>query len=370
MRRTVLFAAPALALAAAAWRGTRPSPLDGRVVVITGASSGLGRAVALAFAARHCRVVLAARRAGLLDELAAECRARGGEALAVRTDVTVEDDVVALRDRAVAQWGRIDVWVNNAGVTMYSRIDEATMREHRRVIETNLFGSWYAARAVVPLFRRQRAGILINVASILGKVGHAMVPSYVISKHALHGLSETLRVELADEPDIHVCTILPYAIDTPHFESGGNVIGRKPHALPPVQMPEDVARAMVALAARPRRQVHVPRYTALGLMLHAVFPRPAEQLLRRALWRFHLGGDQPATEGGLFAPSPGPGTVHGNRQPLVSTTRFVLWAMWELGKILAADARSGRRLEAQSAAPPGSLAGVSPVSRERRVASS
>lgn len=330
----LLLVLPALVLAAAA-RPVRRGTLTGQVVVITGASSGIGRATALALASRGCRLVLAARRAALLEGVAAECRARGADAVAVPTDVTREADVVALRDRALERWGRIDVWVNNAGITMYARIEEGSFREHQRVIETNVFGPFHAARAVVPVFRRQHAGVLINVASVLGKIGQPFVPSYVVSKFALRGLSEALRVDLADEPDIHVCTILPYAVDTPHFEYGGNVIGRQPHAMPPCQLPEDVAHAIVAIAERPRRERHVPRLAEAGLMLHELCPRPIERLLRRALVRFHFGGTQEPTEGGLFSPCGDDGPIRGHRPPLVTKSRFTFWAIGELVRILA-----------------------------------
>src|SRR5690606_17479042 len=144
-----------------------------------------------------------------------------------------EDAVDALVERTLAAFERIDVWVNNAGVTLFAPLEGAPFEQHRRVIETNLFGPMYAARAVVPIFRRQGRGVMINVGSILGKVGQPFVPSYVISKFALRGLTEALRAELADAPDIHVCSLLPYAMDTPHFESGANRVGRAAHPMPP-----------------------------------------------------------------------------------------------------------------------------------------
>src|SRR5688500_11506594 len=127
----------------------RTRSLRGQVVVITGASSGIGRAAALAFAEAGCRVVLAARRREALEETADLCRVRGGLALVVETDVTVEADLERLRDRAVEQWGRIDVWVNNAGTTYFARLDEGELTAHRRVIDTNLVGAMVATRFVL-----------------------------------------------------------------------------------------------------------------------------------------------------------------------------------------------------------------------------
>jgi short-subunit dehydrogenase len=306
------------------------------VAVITGASSGLGRETAYQLAERHARVVLAARREDELERTAEGCRERGGEALVVPTDVTHADAVRRLATAAVDEWGRIDVWVNNAGVTSFALIDEGDdgdLADHRRVIETNLFGAIHGARAVVPIFRRQRRGTLVNVGSLLSKVGNPFVPSYVISKFALNGLSEALRVELAEYPDIEVCTLFPYAIDTPHFQTGANDIGRRISAMPPVQSPEKVARALVALIERPRRQRFVPRLAELGLVVHRVAPRTTERLLLRALRRFHLGEDEPPKEGNLYRPAAEPGAVHGRRPPRIGMPSFIAWSARELLRI-------------------------------------
>jgi short-subunit dehydrogenase len=303
------------------------------VVVITGASSGLGRATAMELAPRGARLALAARRSAALGEVAAACRERGGEAIPVPTDVTREDEVDRLRDTALRSWGRIDVWINNAGVSAFGRLNDVPYEIHRRVIETNLCGAVLCARAVVPVFRRQRRGILINVGSVLSKIGQAFVPSYVISKFGLRGLSEALRAELADDADIHVCTLLPYAIDTPHFQSGANAVGRAAHAMPPVQTPEHVARELVRLIDRPRRERHVPAYTRVGLAFHELFPRLAERLLLHALERFHFGAPQAITDGGLFEPVREPGRIHGSRRPTVSVPAFLAWSVRELVRL-------------------------------------
>lgn len=322
--------------------------LRGKVVVITGASSGLGRETALQLARRGCRLVLAARRGDDLDEVARACRELGGEAIAVPADVTSEEAVGEVLNAALAAWGQLDVWINNAGVTLFAQLDEAPFDDHRQVIETNLYGSILSARAVLPVFRKQRHGILINVGSVLSKIGQPFVPSYVISKFGQRGLSEALRSEVADEPGIHVCTILPYAIDTPHFESGASDVGREARAMPPVQSPEKVARAIVRLIERPRRERHVPRVAALGLVLHWMMPRTSERLLARALARFHFGLPAPRGEGAIYQPQQA-GTVHGTRPPTVSTARFALWAIRELARIVAESTRRGaQRWRAQA----------------------
>jgi short-subunit dehydrogenase len=275
-------------------------------------------------------VVLAARRIEGLEESAEYCRAAGGDAHVVPTDVTKEGEVKALVEEALARWGQIDIWVNNAGTTLFAHIDQGAFDLHQEVLQTNLIGAMYAARFILPVFRHQGRGTLINVGSILSKVGQPFTPSYVISKFGLRGLSEALRAEVADEPTIHICTVLPYAVDTPHFQTGGNLIGREAHAMPPAQKPEKVAKAIVRLGKRPKRELHVPRYLAMGIVLHWMLPRTTERLLLHALTRFHFGAGEKATSGNLFVPPAEKGTVHGVRRPLISNPAFALWVIRDL----------------------------------------
>lgn len=326
--------------------------LRGKVVIVTGASSGLGREVAVQLAAEGCSVALAARSAEGLEETARDCRDVGGNALAVVTDVSREEDVTALVDTVLREWGAVDVLVNNAAVTIFAQgIEDGSFEDHRRVIETNVLGMMLCARAVVPIFRRQKRGVLVNVSSILGKIGQPFVPSYVVSKFAVRGLSEALRTELADEPDIHVCSLFPFAIDTPHFEAAAYEKGRPAVALPPMQSPEKVARALVDLIKHPRRERHVPRVALLGLALHAMAPSTVEQLLLHSLRAWHFDErQQPKSEGNLYAPSPREGPVHGHRPPRVGTVAFAAWVLRELVRIEAERTRRRvRRWRARAA---------------------
>ena len=308
----------------------RPRAFEGKIVVITGASSGIGRAAALQFAAAGARVALAARRGEALEEVAAACRARGGDALVVVTDVTREQDVDRLLEQVLTRWQRVDVWINAAGATMFGRLDQGDFAAHRQVLEVNLIGPMYAARLLVPVFHRQRAGTLMNIGSVLSKIGQPFVPSYVISKFGIEGLSETMRYEFADIPEVNVCTLLPYAIDTPHFEEGANGTGRRAHAMPPVQDPEDVATAMLSMAAGRRRQRYVPHYAAIGVALHWLFPRTTERLIKHALSAFHLVARESPSDGSIYAPRKARGTIRGVRQPVIGTGALMVWILGDL----------------------------------------
>ena len=282
-----------------------PKKIRDSVVVITGASSGIGRATALACARRGAAVVVAARREGLLEDVAGECERLGGRALAVPTDVTDEQAVKELARQAVQNFGRLDVWVNNAGVTLFSRFEEAPIEEYRRVFETNLFGYVYGARAALPYFREQGSGVLINNDSVVAKASQPYTSAYVTSKFAVRGLSECLREELILDgaKDIHVCTIMPASIDTPFFQHGANYTGRAPKALNPVYDAEKVAKAIVRCAQRPKGEVTVGNAGRLLALQHTLSLGFYENMAARQIDRDHFQ-DEPAssTSGNLFEP--------------------------------------------------------------------
>jgi NAD(P)-dependent dehydrogenase (short-subunit alcohol dehydrogenase family) len=268
--------------------------------------------------------------------VATVCRRSGIRALVVETDVTDEEAVRRLAAKALELRGRVDVWVNNAGVTVFTQLDEGPFEPHRKVIETNVYGAMFGARAILPVFKRQHAGVLIDVSSVLGKVGQPYVPSYVISKFALQGLAETLRTEVAEEPHIHICTLLPYAVDTPHFEHGANRIGLDARAMPPMQSPEKVARALVSLAEHPRRELYVPRYARLGVALQRVFPAVADRVLLDVTREWHFGHQsQPTTTGNLYSPSAESAQVRGHRPARTTLPGLLLWGAGHLVRRLS-----------------------------------
>src|SRR2546421_5098409 len=283
-----------------------PRKIQDSVVVITGASSGIGKATALAFAKKGASVVVAARREAPLQETARECEQLGARAIAVPTDMTDFQAVQHLADRALETFGRIGVWVNNHGVTLFARFEEAPMEDYRRVIEVDLLGSIYGARVVLPIFREQGAGTLINQGSMVSKLSEPYVSSYVAAKHGIRGLGMSLRQELAlnGSKQIHVCTVMPATIDTPFFQHAANYLGRAAKAMPPVYPPERVARTIVNLARWPRREVFVGNAARMFWWQYLLAPGLTERMMAVLVDKLHLYQDKmvPPTSGNLFEP--------------------------------------------------------------------
>jgi len=277
-----------------------PRPLEDAVVVVTGASSGIGRAASLRLARRARGLALCARSEEPLAELAAGCESAGAETLHRALDVADEAAVEALAAAAVERFGRIDVWVNNAGVIAYGPFEEIPSEVFRRVIETNLMGQVHGARAALPRFRAQGSGVLINLSSVWGRVSSPQVAPYIVSKNGVRAFSECLAGELAGEEDIHVATMAPQAVDTPIFEHGGNYTGRQVRPIPPVLDVEEVAHGIELCAENPKREVNYGRSGRVLQVLHAAAPslyrRLAHDAFVRGTW-------------GAVAADPAPGNV-------------------------------------------------------------
>jgi short-subunit dehydrogenase len=299
------------------------------VVVITGASSGIGRATAQAFAREGAALVLAARRGDRIDEVARQCLEHGaGACLTVPCDVSRPDEVNQLAHLALDRFGGFDVWVNNAAITAFGLSDQMPYPIYRQVIETNLLGCIHGARAALAQFRCQGRGVLINVSSMAGKIGHPYMSAYTASKYGVVGLSDSLRAELRHEPDIHVCTVLPVATDTPLFQHGANYLGVEAQPPPPVYAPERVARAIVQLARRPRRE------TAIGAMgkflwtLHQAAPGLAERWMGAVIERRHFRNKAfPPEPGNVLAPTNDPYATSGGWKRRAQAERVRPWAI-------------------------------------------
>jgi NAD(P)-dependent dehydrogenase (short-subunit alcohol dehydrogenase family) len=232
-------------------------PISEQVIVITGASSGIGLATAQAAARGGARVVLAARNGADLERAAEEIRREGGDAIAVVTDVTEYEQVEALASRAAEQWGRIDSWVNNAGVSLYATFREASLEDFRRVMETNFFGQIHGAKAALPYLEATN-GALICVGSTLSDRGVPLQGAYCASKHAIKGWLDALRVELWQEGSgVRVTLVQPSSIDTPLFNKAKTQMGVMPMPIPPIYEPELGAEAILRAAVGNERNIFV-----------------------------------------------------------------------------------------------------------------
>jgi len=291
-----------------------PLGLPPRVVVLTGASSGIGHATALAFAREGAHLVLAARGAPALAEVAAECDLLDAQTLSVPTDVTDAQAVRALAEAAIARFGHIDVWINNVGVGAVGAFDTTPIESHRRVIEANLIGHLHGAHAVLPHFRRRGRGTLINMISAGGWAVAPYAAAYTASKFGLRGLSEALRAELAPLPAVHVCELYPTFVDTPGLQNGANYTGRRLRPPPPVLDPREVADTLVALSHRPRPVTTLGSVALPGRLAHALAPQLTGRLTVRLADRALRRADTvPVTDGNLFAPSQAHGIDGGYR---------------------------------------------------------
>jgi len=298
--------------------------LEESVAVITGASSGIGRATALELAERGTTVVLAARREAALREVAEECRRLGIRADVIPSDVSDENAVRELARRAIEAFGRIDLWVNNAAVTVFGRFEETPLQAARRVIDVNLFGYIHGARAVIPYFREQNSGVLINVASQVAKMGEPFASYYVMTKFAIRGLGECLRQELRDTR-IDVCTLLPAAIDTPLYQQGANYTGKVAKPMSPVYDARMVARDLIKLAEHPRREMHSGMSGRVASVAHSLAPGLVEKVAARKVEKEHFL-DKPAepSEGNLFTPMPEFNSIGGGWQAREKPSRTPL----------------------------------------------
>jgi NAD(P)-dependent dehydrogenase (short-subunit alcohol dehydrogenase family) len=318
--------------------------LAGSVVVVTGASSGIGRATALALARAGARSVLVARRAGELDAVAADC---GPDALTVPADVTDPDAVEEVARRAVERFGRLDGWVNCAAVMMFGSLLQVPPADVRRVLEVDVLGYVHGARAALPRMIAQEHGVLVNVSSLLGQIALPYGAAYSMSKAAIRSMAAALREELRLDGvrGVMVTTVLVPAIDTPIYRVAANHSGRTPHPPPPVYSAERVAATILRQLRRPRLEVVAGGPLAKALTHgHPIAPIVTERMLAtETKW---LGLRGPATapsSGNLYHPDPGPGTVsdgwHGRRRQNVR--RAGLAAAMIAGAL--ATARAGLR---------------------------
>lgn len=301
----VFGAAVALSLIACACTraAVRASPPS--VYVITGASSGFGRGVALSLAAEHASVVLVARRAEVLRDVADQVAALGGSAVVAPADVTDPRALEAVSKIAIARFGRIDVWINDAGVGAVGRFDQIPVEDQARVVDVNLKGVIFGSAAALQVFRHQGFGTLINIGSIDSEVPLAYQATYAATKAAVLSLGRSLNEELrlSGQHSVRVSTVLPWASDTPWWLHAANYTGRVP-AMIGIDPPDPVVKAIVRTAKRPREEVLVGWKSRSAYWAHRLAPDLTERTAANIAHRVQMvdAPPSPATSGAVFTP--------------------------------------------------------------------
>jgi NAD(P)-dependent dehydrogenase (short-subunit alcohol dehydrogenase family) len=273
-----------------------------RTVLITGASSGIGRATAVELGRRGDRLVLLARGKQALEETEAEARAAGaGEVVVATVDVNDEAALRRVVDEAVERWGRLDGVVHAAQVMAYGRIEDVPAEVFEAVVDTALHGTANLARAVIPQFRRQERGSLVVVSSLLASVTTPWLGAYIAAKWGQMGLVRVLQQENRDVPGIGISTVSPGGVDTPIYYKGASYLGSTGRPPPPVYTPQRVARKIVATLERPERQVHAGLANPLFVAGFRFFPAVYDVLVGPLMKAVGIARDTVApTTGNVF----------------------------------------------------------------------
>jgi NAD(P)-dependent dehydrogenase (short-subunit alcohol dehydrogenase family) len=317
--------------------------LSDQVLVITGASSGIGLATAKMAAERGARVVLAARDEEGLRRAVDEINGAGGQAVHVVADVADPQAVQEIADTAIRSYGGFDTWVNNAGISIYGRALEVPIEDARRLFDTNYWGVVNGCTVAVPHLR-QRGGVLINTGSIVSDVSVPLQGHYSASKHAVEGYTDALRMELEEEgAPVAVTLVKPSGIDTPFPEHARNYMEKEPKLPAPVYAPEEVARTILACAEKPVRDVVVGgggrMMTAMGKMSPRMNDRYMEATMFNAQKRDEMARWD--RRDALYGPMPGSGRERGNYPGHVMGSSLYTRAALNPGMVLAFAALVG-----------------------------
>jgi short-subunit dehydrogenase len=291
------------------------TPLHEQVVVITGASQGIGRETAAAVAARGASVVVAARNEEALVALADAIEREGGRAEPVVADVADYAQVERIGSRAVERFGRVDTWINNAGVSIYATVEQLDADEMERLVRVNLLGQMYGSKVAVALMRPRHSGTVINVGSALSDRAIPLQSAYVATKHGIAGFTEALRLELLNEgAGLNVVLILPSSINTPLFRLARSKLGVQPMPVPPVYEPRVVAQAICHAAEHGGREIVVGGWGKLLILGQWLSPSLLDRymLLGRRMWKAQRTDRPDDARDNLFVPSTGGGSSTGD----------------------------------------------------------
>lgn len=289
----------------------RLKPLDEQVIVITGASSGIGLATARAAARKGAKLVLAARNEEALKKICDEIHAAGGEAVAVAADVGQREQVQRIADTAKEHFGGFDTWINNAGVSLYGRLEEVSDADHHRLFDTNFWGLVYGSQMAAEHLKH-RGGALINLGSIASDIGLPLQGMYSASKHAIKGFTDAFRLELEQEgAPVSVTLIKPSSIATPFNRHAKNYTGQEATLPPPMYQPEDVAHAILHAASHPVRDIYVGGGGKAMSSFNKHFPGAMDWMSRKTMFAMQKRDEpaKPHSEG--FSQAGEGGHVHG-----------------------------------------------------------
>jgi short-subunit dehydrogenase len=295
--------------------------LADQVIVITGASSGIGLATAESAARLGAKVILAARSKDALDAVAGRIHAEGGQALAFACDVSDRAQVDRLAEAAVARFGRIDTWVNDAAVAIYGRLDEVSEEDSRRLFDVNFWGLINGSLAALPYLKRD-GGALINVGSEVSEASVPLLGMYTASKHAVKGFTDALRLEVedVDKALVSISLIQPTAVDTPFPQHARNYQEKEPKLPDPKIDPQQVADAILDAAVTPTRSKKVGAMAVVNTTIAKLLPGVGDAMAAKQVDRQHYDEPPRHPEGALFRPSQelqAAGQTHGSggREP-------------------------------------------------------
>jgi NAD(P)-dependent dehydrogenase (short-subunit alcohol dehydrogenase family) len=300
-------------------------PISQQVVVVVGASSGIGRDTALKFAQRGAKVVVSARSQPGLESLVDEIKGFTGEATAIAADVSDFNQVKAIADQAISEYGRIDTWVHNAAVELYASFEQTTPEEFKRLIDVNLMGQVHGAMAALPHLKREGRGALIHVSSIEARRSLPLQSAYAAAKHGIDGFLEALRVELQHEKlPISVTNVMPASINTPIFTKARTKLGVKPQGVPPIYQPSLVSDAILDVAEHPKRDVVVGGAGKMILLAQRISPGLVDAYMVLTAFKGQRTNEPKAADApdNLFEPLPGYNTIQGDFSDQAKSTSF------------------------------------------------
>jgi short-subunit dehydrogenase len=286
-------------------------PLDQQVVVITGASSGIGLAAARSFAKEGAKVVVTARSSQVLDDLVSEIETAGGQALAYVAEISSRAEVEKVASAAIEKFGRIDTWVNDAGLGIFGKLEEVSEEDNRRLFDVNFWGVVNGSLAALPYLKRQ-GGALINLGS---EVSEAVLPlqgMYSTTKHAVKGFTDALRVELeVDKIPVSVTLIQPTAVNTPYPQHAANYMDQEPKLPEPMIDPQQVADAIVKAAVEGGNHIKVGAVSKIDTIVSSIFPALADKMSGAQADRQHYDEPPRNPAGALYSPTDD-GQTHGS----------------------------------------------------------